>query len=176
MIANDLPRKSALGYDLDRTKRDEMRELLVHFAPVPIQFPLNKKEKHSMVRNKLLVLLASAFLFCALTFMSIATPTQAHAASTATVSAHAVTPASCPPTLRRGSTGSWVKTLQNALNWDYYYGYFDNYPYDFQPYLAVDGQFGHLTENAVKDFQYIYTPTEIDGIVGPHTWHALGYC
>jgi peptidoglycan hydrolase-like protein with peptidoglycan-binding domain len=46
--------------------------------------------------------------------------------------------------------------------------------------LTVDGFFGALTEQAVKDYQDRYNeykPTVIvDGIVGPITWQLLGFC
>lgn len=65
-------------------------------------------------------------------------------------------------TLKNGSKGDEVKTLQEALN-------------KFMPYgLATDGIFGVLTEAAVKDFQY-HKGLDIDGIVGPKTWGALGF-
>ncbi|GHO50779.1 hypothetical protein KSX_89420 [Ktedonospora formicarum] len=41
--------------------------------------------------------------------------------------------------------------------------------------LAVDGQFGVLTQQAVFDFQDYYG-LDSDGIVGRQTWHALGHC
>lgn len=64
-------------------------------------------------------------------------------------------------TLKNGSRGDDVKTLQTKLN-------------EFMPYgLAVDGIFGTKTEQAVKDFQY-HKGLDIDGIVGPKTWSALG--
>jgi peptidoglycan hydrolase-like protein with peptidoglycan-binding domain len=44
--------------------------------------------------------------------------------------------------------------------------------------LAVDGQFGPLTEAAVKTWQrnHISVAKYVDGIVGPLTWHSLGDC
>ena len=57
-------------------------------------------------------------------------------------------------TLKLGSKGSDVKTLQNKLN------------------LIEDGIFGPLTEEAVKDFQRKNNLT-VDGIVGPNTWSKL---
>lgn len=58
-------------------------------------------------------------------------------------------------TLKRGSRGSEVKTLQSRLN------------------LAQDGIFGPITEEAVRDFQK-RTGLKSDGVVGPGTWAALG--
>lgn len=64
-------------------------------------------------------------------------------------------------TLKNGSKGSEVKTLQSKLN-------------QFMPYgLTEDGVFGAKTETAVKDFQF-HKGLTIDGIVGPKTWAALG--
>jgi peptidoglycan hydrolase-like protein with peptidoglycan-binding domain len=100
----------------------------------------------------------------ATTHQTVTTKTLTHSVAT-----------SCPPTLAYGSTGSWVKTLQNALNNDYEAGYFPNTPYNFKPKLKVDGDFGTLTANAVKDFQEWYLLV-VDGVVGPKTWNALGYC
>lgn len=58
-------------------------------------------------------------------------------------------------TLKRGSRGADVKTLQGKLN------------------LAQDGIFGPITEEAVRDFQKRKGLT-VDGIVGAKTWAALG--
>lgn len=58
-------------------------------------------------------------------------------------------------TLKRGSRGSEVKTLQGKLN------------------LMADGIFGPLTEEAVKEFQKRKGLTA-DGVVGAQTWAALG--
>lgn len=63
-------------------------------------------------------------------------------------------------TLKNGSKGSDVTTLQNALN-KLGYG------------LAADGIFGAKTEAAVRDFQKKKGLT-VDGIVGAKTWAALG--
>ncbi len=58
-------------------------------------------------------------------------------------------------TLRKGSRGTEVKTLQRKLN------------------LMADGIFGPLTEEAVKEFQTRAGLTP-DGVVGARTWAALG--
>lgn len=58
-------------------------------------------------------------------------------------------------TLKLGSKGSDVKTLQGKLN------------------LIADGIFGPLTEEAVKDFQK-RNGLIADGIVGSSTWAKLG--
>lgn len=58
-------------------------------------------------------------------------------------------------TIKKGSKGEDVKTLQKKLN------------------LQVDGIFGPLTEEAVKAFQK-EKGLSVDGIVGPKTWAALG--
>ena len=58
--------------------------------------------------------------------------------------------------LRRGSTGANVRYLQTALGG-----------------LKVDGQFGPITDRAVRAFQSA-KGLKVDGIVGPITWAALG--
>lgn len=58
-------------------------------------------------------------------------------------------------TLRKGSRGSEVATLQRMLN------------------LIADGIFGPLTDEAVREFQKSHSLV-VDGIVGPKTWAALG--
>ena len=87
---------------------------------------------------------------------------------------------SCPPEIGYGSTGKWVRFAQQGLNNHYGAFNFSNYPYNFHPRsrgqaLVVDGIFGIDTENATKDFQYAYG-LAVDGIIGPHTWHAIGWC
>ena len=46
--------------------------------------------------------------------------------------------------------------------------------------LTVDGFFGAKTEAAVKEYQARGNDHDpsilVDGIVGPQTWHALGFC
>ena len=58
-------------------------------------------------------------------------------------------------TLRKGSRGQEVRTLQSKLN------------------LIADGIFGSVTDEAVRDFQRGHN-LAADGIVGPKTWAALG--
>ena len=60
------------------------------------------------------------------------------------------------PTIRKGSTGEAVKTVQRTLGG-----------------LAVDGAFGTKTETSVKAFQKA-KGLVTDGIVGPKSWAALG--
>lgn len=67
-----------------------------------------------------------------------------------------------PQTLRLGSEGWLVKRLQTLLR---RHGVFP------EP-AAVDGDFGAITEAAVKAFQEL-NDLEPDGIVGPLTWQAL---
>jgi hypothetical protein len=57
--------------------------------------------------------------------------------------------------LRRGSTGANVRYLQTALGG-----------------LKVDGQFGPITDRAVRAFQAAQG-IKVDGIVGPITWGRL---
>ena len=59
-----------------------------------------------------------------------------------------------PPTLRKGSTGDDVRRLQAELH------------------IFIDGEFGPLTEAALKKFQ---TANKLvaDGIAGPQVWKAI---
>lgn len=57
-------------------------------------------------------------------------------------------------TLRKGSKGTHVKSLQKFLNWYGSYG------------LSVDGSFGTKTQTAVKAFQKA-TGLTVDGVFGP---------
>jgi peptidoglycan hydrolase-like protein with peptidoglycan-binding domain len=66
-----------------------------------------------------------------------------------------------PPTVKRGSTGSAVKLLQELLS---------DYGYDPG---AIDSDFGSQTEKALKEFQADYG-LATDGLAGPKTWAALG--
>ena len=70
------------------------------------------------------------------------------------------------PILRKGSTGTEVKTVQRILRQLEYVG-LDNKP------LAVDGDFGAGTEAAVKRFQLKRGAKNPDGIVGEWTWNRL---
>ncbi len=63
------------------------------------------------------------------------------------------------PTLRRGAKGETVELLQELLNVN-----------GIQ--VKVDGDFGPLTEQAVKEFQGLNGLRQ-DGIVGPWTWEKL---
>ena len=76
------------------------------------------------------------------------------------------------PTLKKGSKGNTVKNLQVLLN------YWMCQSGEIRP-LFVDGDFGSLTEERVKEYQksrlaqgsnYI---TVVDGIVGTQTWSDL---
>jgi peptidoglycan hydrolase-like protein with peptidoglycan-binding domain len=62
-------------------------------------------------------------------------------------------------TVRRASRGHAVRAVQQQLN-------------ARRSSLAVDGDFGSQTEQAVRRFQQEHSLL-IDGIVGPSTWHSL---
>jgi len=66
-------------------------------------------------------------------------------------------------TLRRGSKGEEVKRMQLLL-WEYA-GAPSN--------IAVDGDFGRKTEEALVHFQWLHGLSP-DGVCGPITWQALG--
>lgn len=67
------------------------------------------------------------------------------------------------PNLRRGDFNDhWVGYLQQLLQYrGYYLG------------QQLDGDFGPITEEAVKAFQAAQPPLKVDGIVGKATWEAL---
>lgn len=69
-------------------------------------------------------------------------------------SAGAATPDAPRPVLRRGARGEAVRTVQRLL------------------VVNVDGDFGPITEQAVKDFQK-KRDILVDGVVGPQTWREL---
>jgi peptidoglycan hydrolase-like protein with peptidoglycan-binding domain len=64
------------------------------------------------------------------------------------------------PTIALNATGQAVRRLQRALRRTPNLG------------VAVDGVFGPITEQAVKEFQQ-GANLQVDGIVGPQTWGAL---
>lgn len=66
------------------------------------------------------------------------------------------------PTLRKGSKGEFVTLAQTMLI---------NKGYDLSPYGA-DGDFGKVTENAVKQFQTDWG-LKADGVIGQKTWAML---
>jgi len=66
---------------------------------------------------------------------------------------------SSTPTLKQGSKGASVKTLQQKLK---------NAGYN----VAVDGEFGPKTAAAVKKYQAAHGLVA-DGVVGPKTWAKL---
>jgi len=68
--------------------------------------------------------------------------------------------------LRRGSSGNNVRELQWLLNM--IAEYYQSVPGGF----AIDGNFGPITENAVREFQRTFGLNP-DGIVGPMTWNRL---
>ncbi|NDC36929.1 MAG: hypothetical protein EBZ48_02630 [Proteobacteria bacterium] len=63
------------------------------------------------------------------------------------------------PTLEQGARGLSVRSLQRELNKE-------------GSKITVDGNFGPLTEKAVKEFQLREGLTP-DGVVGPNTWDKL---
>ena len=74
--------------------------------------------------------------------------------------APAAQPAASGPLLNRGAKGADVQRLQERLN-------------AHGTTVAVDGDFGPATEQAVRRFQQA-RGLGVDGKVGPETWAALG--
>lgn len=62
--------------------------------------------------------------------------------------------------MRLGDTGDGVSQIQAALK---------GLGYDLEP----DGQFGPVTDRAVRDYQS-KNGLGVDGVVGPKTWEKLG--
>ena len=104
--------------------------------------------KHAMRKKKWRVVLACLALIAGVT------------AGLSIAAADAVNPA-VQPTLRLGSAGGAVKTLQIRLD-----------AWNVRPRLAVDGNFGQAARTAVEDFQAAEGLT-VDGVVGLATWEAL---
>lgn len=71
------------------------------------------------------------------------------------------------PVLRRGSSGTAVKTLQRLLRQLEYVNA------DGKALISVDGSFGSNTEAAVKRYQKNRGAKNPDGIVGAWTWNKL---
>ncbi len=133
----------------------------LNVEPVTIG-PFDKEER--FMRNKFMfAILLCSLLIAGFAFSSVAAP-QAFASTTHAVSAQSPTIA-CPPTISEGSTGNTVKRLQRDLNADIV----SNNP------LTVDGIFGPKTDARVRTWQDL-VHIQIDGIVGPQTWHSLGAC
>lgn len=80
------------------------------------------------------------------------------------ISLEEVTP-TFPLSLELGSYGPEVQVIQYYLS---VIGYFN----DAVPLLAIDGAFGPVTENAVRQFQQQYG-LPVDGIVGEDTWNKM---
>ncbi|MGM0846879.1 MAG: LysM peptidoglycan-binding domain-containing protein [Bacillota bacterium] len=70
-------------------------------------------------------------------------------------------------TLRKGSKGSGVLTVQKGLAGAYFY------PDKGAKNDGCDGVFGAKTQYALKRFQMVYTPYDVDGVYGPETRKKL---
>ena len=66
--------------------------------------------------------------------------------------------------LKKGSTGERVEKLQAILN--------VNFTEFKKDWLSIDGQFGSVTEQKVKDVQTFFG-LKVDGIAGPKTWEIV---
>jgi cell wall-associated NlpC family hydrolase len=84
------------------------------------------------------------------------TASHGAAVSNVTAASHLTASVRIGPTVRYGSRGYAVKVVQRKLGG-----------------LVVDGVFGQRTRSKVRAFQYRHRLVA-DGIVGPHTWAALG--
>ena len=105
---------------------------------------MEKSKNHPFGKTFLCVILVITVVACAVLLFAIPSGETADAAS-----------------VKQGSTGATVKTIQTKLkNWGYYTG-------------AIDGIYGSKTTAAVKYFQRKNGLTA-DGIVGPKTAAAMG--
>lgn len=105
---------------------------------------MEKRYNHPFGKTFLCVMLVITVVACAVLIFAIPSGETADAAS-----------------VKQGSTGATVKTIQTKLkNWGYYTG-------------AIDGIYGSKTTAAVKYFQRKNGLTA-DGIVGPKTAAAMG--
>lgn len=107
------------------------------------------------------IVLLSAPAGCGESTDSTDPATQDHPSTTSEVTSADVVPddQATHPTLQRGDEGQWVIELQRGLA-----------RHGFA--LEDDGDFGQVTETAVRDFQAANELT-VDGVVGPVTWAAL---
>jgi peptidoglycan hydrolase-like protein with peptidoglycan-binding domain len=103
---------------------------------------------------------AHAALGMALLVAGLAVPATPAAAAGPTTGTTVTLAAASQPTLRQGSRGAAVTTLQNRLTALHY------------DVGGVDGIFGPSTHHAVVAFQKVNGLVR-DGIVGPRTWAAL---
>ncbi|QSX19978.1 peptidoglycan-binding protein [Priestia megaterium] len=69
--------------------------------------------------------------------------------------------------LKKGTRGDSVSQLQKAL------AAVNFYPNKNAKNQGVDGIFGADTENALRRFQMVYVPYQVDGVYGPHTKEKL---
>lgn len=120
------------------------------------------------MRQKILLFFCSLFLLGVVFMAPVFAPPVQAATGGPMKSARALPGVFCPPTLAYGSTGSWVKSLQSELNDGQWLG-------KPEPSLKVDGVYGPKTESVVLSFQRA-DHLHVDGITGPQTWHALGFC
>ncbi|HEX8804503.1 MAG TPA: L,D-transpeptidase family protein [Acidimicrobiales bacterium] len=93
---------------------------------------------------------------------ALATGERGATGASASAASTAAAPTDVRPTLRQGSRGSAVTTLQRRLH---------TLHYDVG---TIDGVFGTSTFHAVVAFQKVNNLGR-DGIVGPATWYALDH-
>ena len=134
------------------------------------------KESRKMSNYKRFLLLGSTLFTAVLLLIGpMASPAFAATRTSRTVAAPAAAINGCPPTLAIGSNSTWVQVLQYRLMAFYTMGNSNNTPHNYSPPLNPDGSFGSLTQAAVEDFQEA-AAVPPDGVVGPRTWSALGFC
>jgi peptidoglycan hydrolase-like protein with peptidoglycan-binding domain len=118
-----------------------------------------------MNKRQVRTLTIGAFVLCVLLFAAItSTHTFAAARTVTTTSPLMAANHACPQTVRAGSVGEAVVTLQVELSW--IFGYSN---------VQVNGRFDAQTAAAVRDFQSKHA-LPVTGVVDPVTWHALGEC
>lgn len=75
----------------------------------------------------------------------------------------------------RGSSGEWVRFVQDALNRFYFFHNITGYIPPGGKALKIDGHYGSATHWAVMTFQQLVGARWVDGVVDAETWSLIGW-
>ncbi len=86
------------------------------------------------------------------------------------------------PLLQKGDSGDSVRFLEQLLSSIYWFGQRPNWPILISTNVIFDAVYDDQCKQIVEEFQQNYNSTfpapapniQVDGIVGPETWQALG--